>query len=87
MPDARAFWASRAMSCSIFFPLTIIRSASSSTTTTMRGIASVSRPSPPSSPAPARAIGSGMGSPAFTASVTLRLNPARFLTPSSDITR
>ena len=37
MPAARAFCARRAMSSSIFLPTTIIRSASSSMTTTMMG--------------------------------------------------
>ena len=37
MPAARAFCASRAISSSIFLPTTIIRSASSSMTTTMKG--------------------------------------------------
>ena len=37
MPAARAFWARRAISSSIFLPTTIIRSASSSMTTTMIG--------------------------------------------------
>ncbi|MNR61356.1 hypothetical protein D3C85_1830930 [compost metagenome] len=37
MPAARAFCASRAISSSIFLPATIIRSASSSITTTISG--------------------------------------------------
>ena len=37
MPEARAFCASRAISSSIFLPTTIIRSASSSITTTTCG--------------------------------------------------
>ena len=37
MPAARAFCARRAISSSIFLPTTIIRSASSSITTTMCG--------------------------------------------------
>ena len=37
MPAARAFCARRAISSSIFLPTTIIRSASSSMTTTMVG--------------------------------------------------
>ena len=41
MPDARAFCAMRAISSSIFLPVTIIRSASSSMTTTMNGISSI----------------------------------------------
>ena len=40
MPAARAFCAIRAISSSIFLPVTIIRSASSSITTTMYGISS-----------------------------------------------
>ena len=36
-PEARAFCARRAISSSIFLPTTIIRSASSSMTTTMKG--------------------------------------------------
>ena len=40
MPAARAFWAKRAISSSIFLPTTIIRSASSSMTTTMCGMRS-----------------------------------------------
>src|SRR6218665_371660 len=37
MPAARAFWARRAINSSIFLPTTIIRSASSSITTTICG--------------------------------------------------
>ena len=40
MPAARAFCAMRAISSSIFLPVTIIRSASSSMTTTISGISS-----------------------------------------------
>ena len=41
MPAARAFCAMRAISSSIFLPVTIIRSASSSMTTTISGISSI----------------------------------------------
>jgi len=40
-PEARAFCARRAISSSIFLPTTIIRSASSSMTTTISGISSI----------------------------------------------
>ncbi len=41
MPAARAFCAMRAISSSIFLPVTIIKSASSSITTTISGISSI----------------------------------------------
>ena len=37
MPAARAFWAKRAINSSIFLPAVIIKSANSSTTTTING--------------------------------------------------
>ena len=63
MPAARAFCASRAMSSSIFLPTTIIRSASSSITTTMTG----SLPSGSGSSG-VSVNGFGIDSPRFSAS-------------------
>ena len=68
MPAARAFCAMRAISSSIFLPVTIIRSASSSTTTTISGISSSGSGSSGFS-------GAGLvsGLPAFLASATFWL--------------
>ncbi len=82
MPAARAFCASRAISSSIFLPATIIRSASSSITTTINGsVASGSGASGVSE--------NGLPSflPAASASRIFWLKPARLRTPTADISR
>ena len=68
MPAARAFCAMRAMSSSIFLPVTIMRSASSSTTTTMSGISSSG-----SGCSGVRLIGLTRGLPDFLPSATFAL--------------
>ncbi len=68
MPAARAFCAMRAISSSIFLPVTIMRSASSSTTTTISGISSSG-----SGWSGVSENGLASGLPAFFASATLAL--------------
>ena len=82
MPAARAFCAMRAISSSIFLPVTIIMSASSSITTTMNGISSIG-----SGASGVSENGLVSGLPAFFASATFALYPPRLRTPRVDISR
>ena len=71
IPAARAFCASRAISSSTFLPVSIIMSASSSTTTTMYG-SFASTGTSPSAPSGWNR-GSRIGAPSSAAVRTLRL--------------
>ena len=71
MPAARAFCARRAISSSTFLPVSIIMSASSSTTTTIQGSFASAGASPPSPPG--WNSGSRIGVPPSAAALTLRL--------------
>ncbi len=82
MPLARAFWAMRAISSSTFLPVTIIRSASSSITTTIIGIGSSG-----SGLSGVSENGLPINSPFSRASSIRWLKPASERTPSLLITR
>ncbi len=76
MPDARAFWARRAISSSTFLPTIIIMSASSSMITTINGSGvsvGCSMGFSSSISSGGVKVGSLMGLPAAIASLTLRL--------------
>ena len=82
IPAARAFWARRAISSSIFLPAVIIKSANSSTTTTING--SFSNGSGFSG---VRLNGLPIFSPRAAASAIFWLKPARLRTPIKLIRR
>ena len=80
IPTARAICASRAIDSSTSLPATIIRSASSSITTTTFGMCVIS-----SGSAASRVSGFSSLRPCFSASATLWLKPDRLRTPSQFI--